>query len=228
MVHTYQITGMTCSSCEERVTNALQAITGIMNVKVSKQTNMATLTMHHHVDIADLQKALGNKYTISPIESCELGVHNAKVASAFNWSDWAVWKRAAFNTFNCLVGCSIGDFAMIIYLQHYHPETPMLTQMILAIIAGLITSIALETAILHYREKLNWTSAFKMAIGMSFISMVAMEIAMNATDFMITGGKLALSDPNYWLAFIPAALVGFLVPLPYNYYQLKKYNKSCH
>ena len=63
---------------------------------------------------------------------------------------------------------------------------------------------------------------------MSFLSMVAMEIAMNATDFMITGGKMALSNPNYWLAFIPAALLGFLVPLPYNYYKLKKYNKACH
>ncbi|MBI3234816.1 MAG: DUF4396 domain-containing protein [Bacteroidetes bacterium] len=39
---------------------------------------------------------------------------------------------------------------------------------------------------------------------------------------------MALSNPNYWLAFIPAAVVGFLVPLPYNYYQLKKHNKACH
>lgn len=228
MVHTYQIKGMTCASCEERVTTALQAINGIANVLVSKQEEMATITMQHHIDIADLQKAIGEKYNITPIESCEVGIHNAKEKNRFNWSDISVWKKAGFNTFNCLVGCSIGDFAMIIYLQHFYPETPMITQMILAIIAGLMTSIALETILLHYREKLNFISAFKMAIGMSFLSMVAMEIAMNATDFMITGGKMALSNPNYWLAFIPAVVVGFLVPLPYNYYQLKKHNKSCH
>lgn len=228
MVHTYQIKGMTCSSCEAKITTALKAIKGITEAKVSKLDEMATITMHHHIDITDLQNALGEKYQITPIESCEVGIHNAKEKSTFNWSDFNVWKRAGFNTLNCLIGCSIGDFAMIIFLQHFYPQTPMITQMTLAIIAGLITSIALETTILHFREKLIWNDAFKMAIGMSFLSMVAMEIAMNATDFMITGGKMALSNPNYWLAFIPAAIVGFLVPLPYNYYQLKKHNKACH
>ena len=28
--------------------------------------------------------------------------------------------------------------------------------------------------------------------------------------------------------FVPAAVAGFLAPLPYNYYQLKKYNRSHH
>ena len=32
--------------------------------------------------------------------------------------------------------------------------------------------------------------AFKTAIGMSFISMVAMETAMNVTDVLLTGGAL--------------------------------------
>lgn len=63
---------------------------------------------------------------------------------------------------------------------------------------------------------------------MSFISMVAMEVAMNLTDFMITGGKLSMATPAYRLSFIPAAVAGFLVPLPYNYFKLKKYNKACH
>jgi len=117
---------------------------------------------------------------------------------------------------------------MVIFLQYFYPETSMAVQMVLAVIAGLTTSIALETMILHQREKLVWNMAFKTAIGMSFLSMIAMEIAMNTTDFMMTGGKMAMTNPSYWLAFIPSAIVGFLVPLPYNYYQLKKHNKSCH
>jgi len=64
--------------------------------------------------------------------------------------------------------------------------------MILAIIAGLITSIALESTILKVREKFNWSLALKTAFSMSFISMTGMEIAMNASDFMITGGKAVL------------------------------------
>ncbi|MBV6643930.1 MAG: DUF4396 domain-containing protein [Cyclobacteriaceae bacterium] len=144
------------------------------------------------------------------------------------WGDRPLWSRATFNTLNCLIGCSIGDFGMIFYLQAFYPDTAMIWQMVLAIIAGLCTSIILETVLLKYREHFSWLYALKVAFGMSFISMVAMELAMTGTDFMITGGKAAFSDPVYWLALIPALIVGFLTPLPYNYYKLKKYNKACH
>lgn len=227
MVHKYQISGMACTGCELSVKTALIKIEDIINIEVSKAENSAAISMKKHIPIEELQNALGNKYRILSIEN-EIRKHNSKPTNSFNWSDFAVWEKAGFNTLNCLIGCSIGDFLMIIFLQYYYPETPMLAQMVLAIILGLITSIALETSILHYRENLIWSKAIRIAVGMSFLSMVAMEIAMTTTDFMITGGKMALSNPNYWLAFIPAAIIGFLTPLPYNYYQLKKHHKACH
>ncbi len=144
------------------------------------------------------------------------------------WSDRKKWKRASFNTLNCLIGCSIGDFGMVFYLQAFYPETPLMLQMTLAIIAGLCTSILLETILLKAREKFSWGLALKTAFGMSFLSMVAMEIAMTSTDFMITGGEAAFNDIWYWLALIPALIVGFLTPLPYNYYKLKKFDQACH
>ncbi|MEM6735025.1 MAG: DUF4396 domain-containing protein [Bacteroidota bacterium] len=144
------------------------------------------------------------------------------------WKDIVKWQRASFNTINCLIGCSIGDFGMIFFLQAYYPSTPMIIQMILAIIAGLFTSVILETTILKTREKFSWLLALKTALSMSFISMIAMELAMTSTDFMITGGKATFSDPMYWFALFPALIVGFLVPLPYNYYKLKKFNQACH
>jgi len=51
---------------------------------------------------------------------------------------------------------------------------------------------------------------------------------MNTTDFMITGGKAAFDTYVYWLALIPAMIAGFILPLPYNYFKLKKFNKACH
>ena len=145
------------------------------------------------------------------------------------WSDGPKWNRASFNTLNCLLGCSIGDFGMVIYLQYFHSGISMTMQMILATIMGLCTSVLLETILLKKRESMNWNFAFKTALSMSFISMIAMELAMNITDFMITGnGTMSISDYKYWLAFIPAAIAGFLAPLPYNYFKLKKYNKACH
>ena len=155
-------------------------------------------------------------------------IEELKTSAKTYWKNKVNWRRASFNTVNCLIGCSIGDFGMIIFLQAYYPDTPMFLQMILAIIAGLTTSIALESTILRVREKFNWTLALKTAFSMSFISMIGMEIAMNTTDFMITGGKAAFNTPAYWLALVPAMIAGFLLPLPYNYYKLQKHGKSCH
>ncbi|TFH26982.1 MAG: DUF4396 domain-containing protein [Bacteroidia bacterium] len=144
------------------------------------------------------------------------------------WRNTIHWKRTSFNTLNCLIGCTIGDFGMILFLQANYPGTPMYLQMILATIAGLITSVALESTILRVGEKFNWSLALKTAFSMSFISMIGMEIAMNASDFMITGGKAAFNTAGYWLASIPAMFAGFLFPLPYNYFTLQKHGKSCH
>ena len=73
------------------------------------------------------------------------------------------------------------------------------------------------------RQNLNFSKAFKTALGMSFISMVSMEIAMNLTDVILTGGAIL----NWWVVPI-MLLVGFLTPWPYNYWRLKKYNIACH
>ena len=94
--------------------------------------------------------------------------------------------------------------------------------MSLAIINGLSTCIILETIIL-LRQNLNFSKAFKTALGMSFISMVSMEIAMNVTDVILTGGAIL----NWWVVPI-MLIIGFLTPWPYNYWRLKKYNIACH
>jgi len=140
---------------------------------------------------------------------------------AFHWRCPHTWRSAAVNTAWCLLGCSIGDFGTILAFQTWAPETAPLLVMALAIVAGLLTSIALETGLLARSMQLGM--AFKTAVGMSMISMLAMEIAMNATDYMIVG-KAALT----WYSIGPSLLAGFLAPLPYNYWRLKKYGKACH
>ena len=140
----------------------------------------------------------------------------------FNWSCKHTWKRSAKNTGWCLLGCAIGDLGTILFFQITKIPFPVLGIMTLAIINGLITSIILETIIL-LRQNLNFSKAFKTALGMSFISMVSMEIAMNVTDVILTGGAIL----NWWV--VPIMLIaGFLTPWPYNYWRLKKYNIACH
>ena len=68
MTHTYQLTGMTCSSCEDKVKRALELVDNITTVEVSKENNTATVSMNKHIALADLQNALDPKYKISAIE----------------------------------------------------------------------------------------------------------------------------------------------------------------
>ena len=142
--------------------------------------------------------------------------------SSFNWSCKHTWKKSAKNTLWCVIGCSIGDFGTIFFFQVYQIPFPILGIMILAIINGLITSIILETIIL-IRQGFSFYGALKTASGMSLISMLSMEIMMNTTDYVLTGGAIL----TWWV--IPIMLiVGFLTPWPYNYWRLKKFGINCH
>ena len=141
---------------------------------------------------------------------------------SFNWSCKHTWRRSAKNTAWCLLGCSIGDFGTILFFQLTKIPFPVLGIMTLAIINGLITSIILETVILM-RQNFDFKKAFNTAIGMSFISMISMEVAMNLTDYFLTGGAIL----TWWVVPIMLA-VGFVTPWPYNYWRIKKFNQACH
>ena len=138
-----------------------------------------------------------------------------------DWRCRGTWRAASRNTAWCLLGCSIGDFGTIAYFQLTARPWPTLAIMALAIVNGLVTSILLETAILW--RQLGPRAALRTAAGMSLISMIAMEAAMNAADVFLTGGALL----TWWV--IPLMLaVGFVTPLPYNYWRLKAFGKACH
>ena len=143
-------------------------------------------------------------------------------ATNFNWSCKHTWKRSAKNTSWCLLGCAIGDLGTILFFQLTKIPFPVIGIMTLAIINGLITSIILETIVLM-KQDLDFTKAFKTAIGMSFISMISMEVAMNLTDYLLTGGAILI-----WWVIPIMLLVGFLTPWPYNYWRLKKFGIVCH
>ena len=142
--------------------------------------------------------------------------------STFDWSCKKTWSRSAKNTAWCLLGCSIGDFGTILFFQLTKTPFPVFAIMIIAIINGLITSIILETFIL-IRQNLDFKKAFKTALGMSLISMISMEVTMNLTDYILTGGAII----TWWVTPL-MLMVGFLTPWPYNYWRLKKYGVNCH
>ena len=210
---TLDVGGMTCDGCAGRVRNALEGVTGVTSAEVSHESGSAIVS--HSGVSRDLMtgavRAIG--YTVDG------------QAEEFHWGDSSVWRQSAHNTKWCLVGCSIGDFGTIAAFQ-FIPYLDALgwstmSIMLLAMFNGIMTSIALETIILSAQMALK--EAFRVAIGMSLISMISMEAAMNVVDVVLTGGaKLTL-----WV-ILPMLVAGFLTPWPYNYWRLKKYGMACH
>lgn len=140
---------------------------------------------------------------------------------SINWFCRHTWLQASKNTSWCLLGCCIGDFGTIAFFQFMEINWPVYLIMSLAMINGIITSIILETIILSKQMILKL--AFKTAVGMSLVSMISMEAAMNFTDYILTGGAIL----TWWV--IPFMLLaGFITPLPYNYWRLKALGKGCH
>ena len=210
---TLEVGGMTCDGCSSRVRDALQAVSGVSSADVSHDQGTAVIS-HSGVSRESLSSAVrAIGYTVNGL------------GEEFHWRDGSIWKQSAHNTKWCLIGCSIGDFGTIAAFQ-FIPYLDALgwstmSIMLLAIFNGIMTSIALETFILSAQMALK--EAFKVAIGMSLISMISMEAAMNITDVILTGGAML----TWWVLPI-MLLAGFITPWPYNYWRLKKYGVACH
>ncbi|KAJ6103728.1 hypothetical protein N7486_003950 [Penicillium sp. IBT 16267x] len=154
---------------------------------------------------------------------------NTSILDRTFWSCNSTWKRARINTLRCLLGCTIGDFTAMWTLQSFYPELGMNTIMLVSMASGITSSMILETVLLERgADALSWSIAARTAMGMSMVSMIAMEIAENAVDYHLTGGIVALDDPRFWVAAVVSVGAGFLAPLPYNYGRLRKYGKACH
>ena len=144
-----------------------------------------------------------------------------KKINDFDWKCKHTWLRSAKNTLWCLLGCSVGDFGTILFFQLSTISIPDINIMILAIFNGLVSSILLEFLVLS--NQMSFKKAFHTAIGMSFVSMLSMEIVMNMIDWILIGKAVLV----WWI--IPIMLIaGFITPWPYNYWRLKKYNIACH
>jgi len=230
--HILGVGGMTCNGCANNVKNALFSVVGVSDVNVDLEGAKATVSLDSDLDKQTLEEAVtAAGYSIhEPGVALDLLQFSVPTPTEFNWSDRSVWKQSAHNTKWCLIGCSIGEFGTLAYYS-YSGMTVGLEMYshiwyfyaILPLINGLITSVMLETGILM-RGQMDFRNALSTALGMSFISMLMMEIAMEITDLLFTKGELGLMP----LAIPFMLIVGFLTPWPYNYWRLKKYGQACH
>ena len=122
---------------------------------------------------------------------------------------------------------------MLFFLQTCYPDVGVSVAVAASCAAGISTSVALETAVLRVTEDLEWQTALRTAVGMSMLSMLSMELAENAVELYLVTDAFSLSACNaepsaWWRAVPPAMAAGWLTPLPYNYYMLRRYGRGCH
>lgn len=183
--------------------------------------------------LSRLQVCSSNQHKESPATQ-DVSCHSQKTAASSPWQPqfWAhrsTWKRAGINTLRCLVGCTAGDFSTMWLLQTVYPELGMGAIMAASMASGITTSIILETTLLRLgADRLSWPTAARTAMGMSMVSMLAMEVAENVVDYHLTAGVVDFGDLQFWLAAVVSMGAGYLAPLPYNYLRLRKYGKACH
>lgn len=65
MIHTYNVTGMTCNGCKSSVEKHLNALPNAINTSVNLEKAEVTVEMTQHISILELQKALPEKFSIS-------------------------------------------------------------------------------------------------------------------------------------------------------------------
>ncbi|KAI9362327.1 hypothetical protein BD770DRAFT_408130 [Pilaira anomala] len=192
------------------------------------------------LNIALAKKPQVNKHVLSLVRNTMIYRHSScchkpkqetkpvPITSSKFWSDPVTWQRTRVNTLRCLLGCTTGDFATMWYLQLNHPDLSPVITTGAAMVAGISTSLALETVLLKRSMKVPYPAAFNTAMGMSFVSMLVMELSENLVDWHLMGGQVVFDDPKFWMAAAVSTAAGFIVPLPYNYWRLRALGKSCH
>lgn len=119
MTHEYQITGMTCSSCEAKVKSALFSVANITNVEVSKETNSAMISMDKHVSLSELQKALtekDSKYKIT------VKTHNEIAEQTKSWLETYKPVLLIFGfitVVTLLIQWQTSSFNSMIWMRHF-------------------------------------------------------------------------------------------------------------
>lgn len=118
MTHSYQVDGMTCSSCEGLVKNSLLSVPHILSVDVSLDTKTASIQMERHVPLETLQQALSGsgRYRIHAIS------HHETVEQA---RDWLSTYKPVLLLFAFILGTSgaaeiaAGKFDLMRAMNHF-------------------------------------------------------------------------------------------------------------
>ncbi len=125
MTHTYNISGMTCSSCQAKVKSLLSGVDNVKNVDVDLAKGEAVIEMHKHIAVADLQAALQDhpKYKLSekPVQHQTM----PPVLEAEEKKSWIETYKPILLIFSYITGLTLlieymlGAFEWMRWMNHF-------------------------------------------------------------------------------------------------------------
>lgn len=145
-----------------------------------------------------------------------------------DWTSKQIWKNCIIATFMCVCGCSVGTMGTIFYLTGFHWFFVLLISFIIGYISCVLFLILWNTVI----QKRTLKEAFKQNYKISLVSMTVMVLTENLISLIafskFTTHQIHIHSSYSLKIMILAMFFGFLLVLPYNYYQLQKNSKICH
>jgi len=142
-------------------------------------------------------------------------------------ADASAGRLATSATLHCLSGCAIGELAGLL-IGVALGLNPWAT-MALATVLGFASGYALGLRPL-VQQGMSVAQAFRTIWLGETISIAAMELAMNFTDYHVGGvGVTSVLAPRFWLGYALALPAGFVAAWPVNWLLLgSSVKKSCH
>ena len=124
MTHTYNITGMTCGGCVAKAKSELLKIGDILEANVQLAAPQATIVMHKHVPVAELQQALrkAGNYVISETNHHEQLADQTEVNESRSWFETyrPIFLIALYiSTVTIIVEYLTGSFDLLNWMQNF-------------------------------------------------------------------------------------------------------------
>ena len=136
-------------------------------------------------------------------------------------------RTAAHATLHCLTGCVIGEtIGLAIGAELSLGTTAIVT---LATALSYLSGFTLGLVPVMRERHVSLWSAFKMIWIGEAVSIAAMEVAMNLSDYLM--GSMGAKTMFSWLwlrGLLVAVPIGFFAAWPVNYWLLKRELKRCH
>lgn len=123
MTHTYNITGMTCSSCITKVRSELLKLGDVTGAEIQLQAPQATISMNRHIATGTLQKAISNAGTKYIISDAGTAIHHTSPAIAGEATSNSYFP--IFLIFGYITGISLiiqfsqGYFDLMQWMSHF-------------------------------------------------------------------------------------------------------------